>query len=165
MKACPEKLIAGKSSQDRILFSKAARKRCSENNCCLGLQGISNYKILKGEIVLPNKKACDCIIFHDTAVPHVVLVELKRGLVKPGQIEEKFKNTLEWVSMNDERVCGRTDCRVVLLLLHGRGISKSDHATLRSHMFEMRGRRHILQVLPCNTQPVDLYKRTTLRGK
>ena len=53
--------------QLRDLMGEAIKKDCSENNCCLGLRGLSNCTILKGEIVLPDKKACDCIIFHNEA--------------------------------------------------------------------------------------------------
>lgn len=97
----PVKPDGFESGQLRKLFDKAIRTRCSENKCCLGLRGLSDYTILKGELVLPNKKACDCIIFHDGLVPHVVLVELKRGLVRSGHVEEKFKNTLEWLSKTE----------------------------------------------------------------
>ena len=146
------------------MYGHAVQERCSENNCCLGLRGLSGYTILKGEGVVPDKKVCDCIIFHDGAMPHIVIVELKRGLVRSGQIKEKFKNTLEWVSKTAE-LPDRADCRIVLLLLHGRGISKSSHAELRAHAFKSRGRRHSLQILPCNSQLADLYGRTTPRNR
>lgn len=138
--------------------------RCYENKCCLGLRGLSDYTILKGELVLPDKKVCDCIIFHDDIVPHVVLVELKRGLVRPGHVQEKFKNTLEWLLKTEEQFHDHTDYRVVLLLLYGRGISKSDHSVLRAHSFKLKGKKYSLQVLPCSTQLADLYARMTIRG-
>lgn len=155
----------GRHSQLGILFGGAVQDRCSENNCCLGLRGISNYTILKGESILPDEKVCDCIIFHDDAVPHIVIVELKRGLVRSGQVQEKFKNTLELVSKIREQVGGLADYRIVLLLLHGRGIPKSAHVDLRACTFKSRGRRHSLQILPCNAQLADLYMRTMPRGR
>ena len=44
-------------------FANAIVRRCSERNCKLGLNGLSNYIILKGERVCQNRKICDCIIF------------------------------------------------------------------------------------------------------
>lgn len=149
----------------RTLFHDAVRARCSENNCCLGLRGLSDYIILKGESILPRTKVCDCIIFHNLEVPTVILVELKRGLVHPGEIEEKFKNTLEWVSRTDKILPSLSDCQVVLVLLHGRGISKSDNAALRALPFRSKGKKHPLQVLPCSAQLADLYGRMTMRGR
>lgn len=147
------------------MFEGAVQERCAENNCCLGLRGLSNYIILKGENILPDKKACDCIVFHDGAVPHIVVVELKRGLVGSGQIQEKFENTLSWLSKVEEEFCARGDCRIILLLLHGRGISKAAHVDLRAHVFKSsKGRRHSLQILPCNAQVADLYGRTSPGG-
>ena len=99
----------GKPSRLAILFGGAVQERCSENNCCLGLSGLSNYTILKGESILPDEKVCDCIIFHDDAVPHIVIVELKRGLVRSGQVQEKFENTLELVSKIKEELGGLAD--------------------------------------------------------
>lgn len=155
----------GKPRRLAILFSGAVQERCSENNCCLGLRGLSNYTILKGESILPDEKVCDCIIFHDDAVPHIVIVELKRGLVRSGQVQEKFENTLELVSKIKEELGGLADYRIVLLLLHGRRIPKSAHVDLRAYTFKSRGKRHSLQILPCNAQLADLYIRTTPRGR
>ena len=159
------KLKSQKLRQLRTLFEDAVQERCAENNCCLGLHGLSNYIILKGENILPDKKACDCVIFHDSAVPHIVIVELKRGRVKSGQIQEKFESTLNWLSKIEEELCARVDCKIILLLLHGRGISKAAHVDLRAHAFKSsKGRRHSLQILPCNAQLADLYGRTVPRG-
>lgn len=162
MIARPSKSDTALSAQLQTLFRNAVRARCSENNCCLGLRGLSDYVILKGESILPRTKVCDCIIFHNLEAPHVILVELKRGLVHPREIEEKFKNALEWVSKIDVRLQSLADYQVVLVLLHGRGISKSDNAALRALPFKSKGRKHPLQILSCNAQLADLYGRMTM---
>ena len=124
-----------------LLPDGAVLARCSERGCCLGLRGMSGCIVVKGEKVLPNKKACDCIIFHGLPVPRVVLVELKSGFVNSGQIEEKFENTLEWMLGSAEGILGRPDYRIGLLLLYGRGISKSYYSMLRSWAFRVGASR------------------------
>lgn len=148
----------------QTFFKNATKKRCSENNCCLRMRGLSNFVILKGESVLPDTKVCDCIIFHDVSIPHLIIVELKRGHVHPSEIKEKFTNTLNWISYTEKQLCSLDDYRVVLLLLHGRGISKSDNASLRAHTFRFKGKRHSLQIMSCHVQLADLYERMTRRG-
>ena len=112
---------------------------------------------------MPNKKACDCIILHDVESPHIVIVELKRGLVHPSEVKEKFTNTLDWLSKTKERFRGLAGYRIVLVLSHGRGISKSGNAALCEHRFKIEGKKHSLQIMSCNTQLASLYERMALR--
>ena len=109
------------------------------------------------------KKMCGCIVFHDAAVPRVVLVELKGGLSHTMQVVEKFTNVLEWLSSVEGAIFGSDDYRITLLLLHKRRVPRTHHSILRSHPFRLGGRRHLLRVLRCNTQLSELYKKMSPR--
>ena len=147
----------------RRLFGASVQNRCSERRCCLGLYGIRGCVILRGEDVASGKKMCDCIVFHDAAVPRVVLVELKSGLFHTMQVVEKFTNALEWLSSVEGEIFGSDDYRITLLLLHKRRVPRTYHSILRSYPFRLGGRRHSLRVLRCNTQLSELYKKMSLR--
>lgn len=125
----------------------------------MGLQGISNYTILRGESVVSSGRMCDCVIFHDTVVPRIVFVELKSGLFRTGQVIEKFTNALEWLSSVKKEVFGAGDYKITLLLLHKRHGPRTEYSTLRKHPFRQGGRKHSLQVQPCSTQLATLYKK------
>lgn len=146
-------------SRARHMFKASVVKRCSEQGCCLGLQGISNYTMLRGEGVVSSGRMCDCVILHDTVVPRIVFVELKSGLFRTGQIIEKFTNALDWFSSVKKEIFGVVDYKVTLLLLHKRRIPRMEYSTLRNHPFRQGGRRHSLQMLPCNAQLSTLYKK------
>lgn len=146
-------------SRARLLFKTSVLNRCSEQGCCLGLQGISNYTMLRGEGVVSSGRMCDCVILHDTVVPRIVFVELKSGLLRTGQIIEKFTNALDWLSSVKNEIFGSVDYKVTLLLLHKRRVPRTEYSTLRNHPFRQGGRRHSLQILSCNAQLGTLYKK------
>lgn len=146
-------------SRARLLFESSVRDRCSEHNCCLGLQGIADYTVLRGESVVSGGKMCDCVIFHDTVVPRILFVELKSGLFRTGQVVEKFTNALDWLSSVKKDVFGRVDYKVTLLLLHKRRVPRPQYSALRKYPFRQGGRRHSLRVLPCSAQLAALYKK------
>lgn len=155
--------VGGPGSRARRLFNASVRDRCAEKNCCLGLQGISNCTVLRGEGVASGRKMCDCVVLHDAAVPRVVFVELKSGLFRTGQVVEKFANALDWLSSVEKEIFGEVDYRVTLVLMHKRRVPRASYSALRSYPFRQSGRRYSLRVLPCNAQLAALYKKMSLQ--
>ena len=84
-------------------FGGAERRGCCEQGCRLVLGGMTDCVVLKGEDVAGDRRICDCLIIHAAIPPRVVLVELKGGGAKPGQIFEKFSNAADLVSQMERR--------------------------------------------------------------
>ncbi len=76
----------------------AARRQCREGKCSLGLDGIGEFVMLKGELVRPNKTMCDCIIFLGVLPPMVVLAELKAKTVHAREVGRKLRNAASAVA-------------------------------------------------------------------
>lgn len=58
-------------------FADAVRNGCEENKCKLGTTGLERCLILSGKSLVPDRKACDCIVFVVSERQTVALVELK----------------------------------------------------------------------------------------
>lgn len=90
--------------------------------------------ILKGEIVDPRNKMCDCLVFRSDG--KIVLVELKSTVQHAQKIAEKFKKSIT-ASLNIASEAGSRPNRVVLVLLakrHGR--------TVESHWIKHQRLKH-----------------------
>lgn len=84
-------LAAIRSYVDRNL-PHAKAKRCCEARCELKLGGIRSLVLLKGELVLSDRKMCDCILFVVRDGLAVALAELKSKTAHAREIVEKLEN-------------------------------------------------------------------------
>ena len=145
-------------------FGRAERRGCCERGCRLVLGGITGCVVLKGEDVAGDRRICDCVIIHAAIPPRVVLVELKSGGAKPGQIFEKFSNAADLVTQMGRRLFDGEEYDVGILLLVGRRRRKSLYKTCRAREFVVGGKKRAVQVLPCGTHLADVYKTLAVRG-
>jgi hypothetical protein len=76
----------------------AMRQQCREGRCKLGLEAVPAFVLLKGELVRPNERMCDCIIFLGSPSPAVVLAELKGRTVHAREVGEKLRNAAKAVA-------------------------------------------------------------------
>ena len=136
-------------------FGKAVINGCCERRCKLGLVGISNYIILKGEKAMPGQKTCDCVVIHGTSPPRIVFVELKSGGVKSKQVIDKFSNALEFFSHN---VIKDRAYDISMLLLVKRRLPKTFYTVIREHGFKLKGKKYYIITLPCGKELADVYK-------
>ena len=139
-------------------LSEAVMGDCCERKCKLGLVGISDFAVLKGEKVVKKQKICDCIIIQNTTPPRIVLVELKSGGVKPNQVINKFSNALQLISEFNSVLFNNQECRVMMLLLVKRRLSKTLRTIIRSHGFKLKGKRHFIITSHCGRELADVYK-------
>ena len=139
-------------------FKDAVIDKCCEHNCKLGLGGISNCAILKGEKITTKQKMCDCIIIHDIAPPRIVLVELKSSGVKVEQIVEKFKNGVQFLLQTDFNVIGDQESNINMLLLVKRRVPRAFYTRVRAQKLKIKGKKHSITTLRCGVNLVDVYK-------
>lgn len=140
------------------MFGKAVINKCCEKNCKLGLEGIFNYVVMKGEKVT-RQKICDCIIVHDASPPRIILVELKSGGVRFEQVIEKFTNGLHLMLQFDRAIFGNRRYNVNMLLLVKRRLPRTFYSRIRSHKFKLRGEKYSIMTLRCGEDLVDMYKK------
>jgi len=77
-------------------LTHAVVERCAEQHCELRLDGLSNYVVLKGEQVCPDRRMCDCIIFVATESGVTIgIVELKSKTAHASEVIEKLTNASE----------------------------------------------------------------------
>lgn len=145
-------------SQLNNIFKDAAIDKCCERKCKLGLRGISNYSILKGEKIASGQKMCDCVIIHDVSPPRIILVELKSGGIRFEQIVEKFENGLQLLAQTDRTVQEKQTYNVKMLLLVKRRQPKTFYTRIRAHKLEMKGRKHSIITLRCGAELVNVYR-------
>ena len=80
-------------------FSDKTISRCSERNCKLQLDDLSDYVLLKGEAFYSDRKMCDCIIFTIRGESIAIgLIELKSKKIDVSAVEEKLENGVKAVS-------------------------------------------------------------------
>lgn len=121
------------------------------------MAGITNYAVVKGEEVIKNRKACDCIVIHDTLPPRVSLVELKSGNVKQTQALEKFLSTAEIISQIERDVLGNKKCRPYFLLLTKGRKRRTFYTLWRTLRIKVGGVEYPVQVLPCGSELINAY--------
>lgn len=142
----------------RVAFGGAERRGCCEHGCRLGLGGIRDCVVLKGEDIVEGGRICDCVIIHATKPPRVVLVELKSGGAKLGQVFEKFSNAVGLLSRIEQDVFVGGEYDATMLLLVGRRRRKSLYAMCATREFTIGGKRRSILVIPCGTHLADVYK-------
>lgn len=76
-------------------YTNAIIPRCYKMGCHLGLNGLNNYVILKGERICTDRKICDCIIFTSDNYIIIGIVELKSKTVYASEIIEKLANGIK----------------------------------------------------------------------
>ena len=148
----------------QAMFGGAVRQSCRDQGCGLGLGGLSDYIVLKGEDVLRGKKMCDCIIIHAVSPPRVVLVELKSGGVKQGQTLEKFSNAVDFLAQTEQDLFAGARYGVIMLLLIKRRKRKSFYAMWRTRQFVTGGKKRSVMTMPCGTRLADIYSMLSRAG-
>ena len=141
----------------RDVFGCAIHAACCERGCKLGLTGIFNYVVIKGEDVAKNSRACDCIIIHGTDPPSVSLVELKSGNVKNTQVMEKFLSSADIIPRVVRDVFGSKKYKLGLLLLVKHRKRQSFYRFWRTQKFKIMGERYSMQILPCGSELASTY--------
>lgn len=141
----------------RDVFECAVHTTCCERGCRLGLTGIFNYVVIKGEDVSKNNRACDCIVIHGADPLRVTLVELKSGNVKNTQVMEKFLSSADIIPRLKRDVFGSKKYKLQLLLLIKHRKRRSFYRFWRTHKFKIMGERCSLRVLPCGSKLADTY--------
>jgi hypothetical protein len=132
---------------DRIKsdFAHASKRRCSERGCTLGLGGLGNHLVLKGEELCPDRQSrrlpmCDCIIFVADGSIIIGIVELKSKTADPGQIEKKLANSSR-IALD---ILGKyLDSRIEPVLYHivlCKGWRTAEHRAITSRKIKVRGR-------------------------
>ena len=139
------------------VFKNAIIDRCCERNCRLGLAGLSNCVVLKGEKIAKDRKMCDCIVIHSVSPPRIILVELKSGGVRAEHVIEKFENALQFLSQAEHNLHGNQVYNVNMLLLIKRRLPRTFYTRLRAQKFNMKGKKHSIMTLRCGAGLVDLY--------
>ena len=110
-------------------YSRAKVNKCAEQGCKLRTRLGPESLILKGEIVDPSNKMCDCLVFRSDG--KIVLVELKNTIQHVRKIVEKFERSIT-ASLN---IAAETDSKVscvVLVLLTNRYRRAAERDRIRS---------------------------------
>ena len=115
--------------------------RCSERDCKLKLDGLSNYVVLKGEKICRDHKICDCIIYIKKDHIIICMVELKSKTVDSSEVEEKLTNG----SVIALDILGRYDeCMKVKFyhLVLSKRWRTSEYRVLTSRKIIVRGKKY-----------------------
>ena len=138
-------------------FSDKTISRCSERNCKLQLDDLSDYVLLKGEAFYSDRKMCDCIIFTIRGESIAIgLIELKSKKIDVEAVEKKLKNGLEAVSEILD-VCDHKDLRYEFypILLY-KGIRPSTLRMIRPRKIPFKGRKYEIITKTCGISFYEL---------
>lgn len=130
---------------DRIAkrYPRAKVDKCAEKGCNLRAISESEFLILKGEIVDPRNRMCDCMVFGEDG--KIVLVELKGTVQHVRRIFEKFKNS-KTASLDIASEAGSEVSRIIPVLLAKRYRRPFEYATIE---YENRKRKCQIKIGKC----------------
>ena len=114
-------------------YSRAKVNKCAEQGCKLRAMSGSKFLILKGEIVDPHNKMCDCLVFGGDG--EIVLVELKNTIQHANDILEKFRNSIT-ASLNIVSEADLKASCVVLVLLAKKYRRPIEYNTIKRELIE-----------------------------
>lgn len=78
-------------------FPNATVLQCAESGCRLGLKGLPDRVVFKGELLEPKAKICDCIIVAAVNAACVVsIAELKGRTTHASEIAEKLQRGTDY---------------------------------------------------------------------
>ena len=141
--------------------------RCNDQGCCVGLEGIKDRIIIKGEQLTlqafgKEKKSCDCFIFTINEMLVVSLVELKSQTPKFDDLQEKFDNS---VTATELILRNHKNYWVVPILLARSFSSKpSNNPTARRLTVKIRGRNKPIVYGKCGKQLIDIITRQSAKA-
>ena len=128
-------------------YGNSVIKECKDSGCCLNMHKMSDYMMLKGELVSPDQKMCDCIIFHSSK--KVIHVELKSKSLDPGQIIDQFTNAGQksWLILASLDSTDRFEPVFILLAKKYQNHSAVD--MLRRKKIKIQGNRYSIRLEHC----------------
>jgi len=134
----------------RNKFDYAVMSRCQEAGCELKLSNLTNYIVLKGELLYKDKKMADCIIFVkcDSKIA-VGIIELKSKTVHVKEVIEKLTNSLEVTLKILEDLSCNFQYSIYLIVLS----KKWDHSEYRiitSKKIKLHGKSYLILPKKCN---------------
>ena len=133
---------------DRIAekYRHAKVGKCAEAGCSIRTTSGPEFLILKGEIVDPSSKMCDCLVFRRDG--KIVLVELKNTVQHARKIAEKFEKSIaasfDIASETDSKVN-----RVILVLLANRYRRAMERGRIRSTRLRRGKDMYVIQAGRC----------------
>ena len=133
-------------------YPDAVQERCEEHGCSLGLEGLPERVVLKGELVPHQGRICDGLVFVAVEERGVALaaVELKSGSYYPEEVLEQLQNGATAGSgiASEQQV---TISRFLAVLLHRRGSrgSTAEFRHLRRAEIEFGGRKQRVTIEQC----------------
>ena len=117
-------------------YSRAKVDKCADQGCRLKTKIRSNFLILKGEIVDPSNKMCDCLMFGRD--DQIVLVELKHSVQHADKIVKKFEQSI----IKSLSIASETDSKtkhVTLVLLSKRYAHPTEYITISTSRLRHAG--------------------------
>ncbi|MGQ4915467.1 MAG: hypothetical protein ACP6IU_12095 [Candidatus Asgardarchaeia archaeon] len=146
----------------RKTYSHAVIKRCSESGCRLITdRNLGEYIILKGERLLENKKACDCILIclrNDKLT--IGIIELKSRTTHVNEVVEKLYNCSEFVlSLIDDFYNKKSSIGYELIhIVLSKGRSSSEFQMMKNRKIKLKGRKYDIIFKNCNTSFSEIIK-------
>ncbi len=129
-------------------FAYAVIKKCSESNCQLKLNGLSNYIVLKGEKICNDRKICDCIIFKENHHIIIAVIELKSKNIRASEIREKLTNGREKGLMVLEK-CNDNDTIDFFHIVLYKNIRVPEYRVIAAEKIMINGKRHPVILKKC----------------
>ena len=127
-------------------YSRAKIDKCADRGCRLKTKIRSNFLILKGEIVDPSSKMCDCLMFGRDG--QIVLVELKHRVQHADKIIKKFEQSI----IKSLSIASETDSktkRMTLVLLSKSYPHPSEYITISTSRIRHAGVEHRIATGQC----------------
>lgn len=140
----------------RRRFRSVLRKRCSERGCELRLHGLTDYVVLNGDRICPDRRMCDCIVFSEARDLILGIVELKGRTVHANEVIDKLTNASEVaVAILESANRGHLSFQMYHLVLAKRW-STSEYAVLKQKRITVRGRRRYIIPKRCGISFCEL---------
>lgn len=135
----------------KIKFKKALINTCKEENCKLFLNKLNDYAILKGELINPDKKMCDCIIFTLENDFIIGLVELKSKTTHADEISKKLNNASK-IALDILKDFDKSSFKIRFFpVLLSKGYKDTELRSMRKEKINFRGKKYDIICKRCGT--------------
>ncbi len=126
--------------------------KCSDQGCCIGLDGITKRIIFKGEFLVHHvlqqqRKACDCFIFTIDGMLVIALVELKSKTLNLDKVKEKLDNSATVVELILEKYNITKNYDIIPILL-AKSFNKKPSNNPKARRFRIQTRKGSISIIP-----------------
>jgi len=142
----------------RARYPTAVSPRCEESGCRLGLEGLSDFVVLRPEGLCGDQRMCDCLVFVAARPVVVGCVELKSKTTHHSEVQKKLLNGAK-LAKQALADCGADGDPALYLVALCKRWKEIERGPLIKRQLDLQGRKHSVVTKRCGISFLEIIQK------